>query len=234
MGAVVIITLLTGNLVEAQSIRDRTRPTYTRDTPRDTTVTQTQAVELTLTLVEVRNQSLQTWLRTAATMDDSGSVLTSIVCSADAALVELGQRVRSFPPDSKSSIYQARITHIEPLLDSKDDSCVQLKATLAGKTYENSARYVMEIIIHRGVYLAIPNEAIIEEGSEQVVYVEMQTGQYMPQQIHTGLKGELYSAVMHGLESGDRVVTLGSFFIDAQHKLKANQQEAMSNAHLHH
>ena len=66
------------------------------------------------------------------------------------------------------------------------------------------------------------------------MYVEQHPGHYVPRDIHTGLMGELYAEVLHGLELGERVVTFGSFFIDAEHKLKETEQDAMSNAHHDH
>ena len=48
--------------------------------------------------------------------------------------------------------------------------------------------------------------------------------QYTPHEIHTGIQGELYTQVLDGVKDGDQVVTFGSFFIDAEHKLKATEQ----------
>ena len=63
-------------------------------------------------------------------------------------------------------------------------------------------------------------EAIIEEGDKHIVYVQQQPGLYLPQEIHTGIQGELYTQVLDGAKDGDQVVTFGSFFIDAEQKLK--------------
>ena len=215
---------------DAQSIRDRTRP----DAAPTTTLSESQAVELTLTLVRAETTNLQTWVRTAGALDESGTMLTQCLQAPNADLVAIGQRVRAFPPDTKSSVYQAAVSQVE----ARDD-CVWVEVTLARPTFERAPRYVMEIIVDRGNYLAIPNEAIIEEGDRQIVYKQTAPGQYMPQEIHTGLNGELYAEVMHGLEAGDMVVTFGSFFIDAEHKLKGTGQDGMSDApmgdaHLHH
>lgn len=196
---------------QAQGIRDRTRP----EPPPDTAISESQAVDLTLTLVATAPTALQTWVRTAGTLDETGRKLTACAHDPNAEQVMPGQRVRAFPPDSKSSIYQARVSSVSP---GKD--CVVIEAVLSGPTYEHAPRYVMEIVVERGMYLAIPNEAIIEEGDKQIVYVEHKPGQYMPMEIQTGLKGELYVQVLSGLSAGDRVVTFGSFFIDAQHKLE--------------
>jgi len=209
----------------AQGVRDRTRPSYTRDS----TVSESQAAELTLTLAPVARRTLQTWVRTAATLDAAGKTLTTCIGGPDAALIRAGQRVRAFPPDSKASIFQARVDRVAAQTD-----CVLVEATLSGTSNWDAARYVMEIIVDRGQFLAVPNEAIIEEGDRQIVYVEQHPGHYVPQELSTGLKGELYTEVLQGLSEGDQVVTLGSFFIDADYKLKAPDQGATSNAHQHH
>jgi len=220
-----LLSLLIAVAVEAEGIRDRIRP----DTVRDTSVTTSQAAELTLTLVRAASQDLQTWVRTAARIDDTGRKLVANLCSANAGLVQPGQRVRAFPPDSKSSIYRASIIRVLPR-----NNCTTVEATLSGTTYERTPYYVMEIVVQRGKFLSIPNEAIIEEGDRQIVYVQQHPGHYMPQEIRTGLQGELYTQIQQGLSEGDEVVTLGSFFIDADHKLKTSQQGGMSHAHMHH
>lgn len=214
---------------QAQGVRDRTRPDVA-----PTHLTDTQSLELTLTLVRAETTTLQTWVRTAGAPGESGTTLEACVRVPNAELVSVGQRVRAFPPDSKSSVYQATVSRV----DVRGD-CVQIEAALARPTFERAPRYVMEIIVDRGDYLAIPNEAIIEEGDKQIVYKQYAPGQYMPLEIHTGLKGELYAEVMHGLEAGDMVVTFGSFFIDAEHKLKGTGQDGMGDApmgdaHIHH
>jgi Cu(I)/Ag(I) efflux system membrane fusion protein len=80
----------------------------------------------------------------------------------------------------------------------------------------------------------VPNEAIIEREGSQVVYMQRQPGQFDPVEIRTGLKGELYTEVLDGLAEGDHVVTLGSFFIDADYRLKADPSSAAGNAHHNH
>ena len=109
-----------------------------------------------------------------------------------------------------------------------------VEVTLASSGRENSTNYVMEIIVDRGEFLAVPNEAIIEEGDKRVVYLEHHPGMYVPQEVHTGLQGEIYTQVLHGLTEGDKIVTFGSFFIDSEYKLKSSGDPAAGNEHQHH
>ena len=217
--------LLVPCLLAAQSPRDRTRPAVSKETA----VTDNQATDLTLTLSQASMRPIQTWVRTAGSIGKNAKVLTAYLFPPDAGLVKVGQRVRAFPPDSKSSVYQAWITRVV-----NQGERVMAEATLAGTGRANSPTYVMEIIVDQGRFLSVPNEAIIEEGARRIVYVQPQPGRYVPQEIHTGLQGELYTQVLHGLNEGDQAVTFGSFFIDSEHKLKNTGQNAPANDHQHH
>ena len=197
----------------AQGLRE-----HTRLTPRgSTSVTESQAKELTLTLTQVAVRPIQIWVRTAGLVDGTGKTVTAAVSSAEGLFVRVGQRVRAFPPESRASMYQARISQVMPQGDR-----VLVKATLAGPGRQGSTRYVLEIVTERGEFLSVPNEAIMETGGKQVVYVQQQQGRYVPRQIQVGVQGELYTQVLDGLKPGEQVVTFGSFFIDAEHKLKGS------------
>ena len=226
------IALLTGMGVltplSSAGIRDHTRPSYT-----ETEVNQTQADDLNLTLVTTAPQNLQTWLRIAAKLDSTKQYLNATLCNPNPALIKINQRVRAFPPDAKSSIYQARIHKLKP----NKQKCQKIKARLATVATKRSSYFVMEILIQRGRYLAIPKEAIIQEGGQQIVYVRNNKKNFTPRSIKTGLKGELYTQVLSGLNLGEQVATFGSFFIDAEYKLKSNttsNNSDMPHAHHHH
>lgn len=194
-------------------MRDHTRPTPDRSTP----VTESQAGELTLTLTDAAIRPIQVWVRTAGVLDSSRKTVTASVPAAEGALVRVGQRVRAFPPDSRSRMYQARVSQVAPRGDR-----TLVSATLVGTGADGSARYILEIVTERGEFLSVPNEALIETGGTRVVYVLQPAGGYAPREVSTGVQGELFTQVIDGLKAGEQVVTIGSFFIDAEHKLKGS------------
>ena len=196
----------------AQDVRQHTRLAG----PKSTAVNESQAAALTLTVSAVTPRLIQTWVRTAGTIDKTGKVLAASISGPEAALVKVGQRVRAFPPSAKSSMYQAYVTRVTPRPGGVD-----VDASLTAFGRQNATHYVMEIVVERGPFLAIPNEAIIEEGNRRVVYIQRAAGQFVPQEIQTGIQGELLTEITGGLNDGDQVVTFGSFFIDAEHKLKS-------------
>jgi len=212
--SLLVVWLLVGGIASAQDVRQ-----HTRLAPRGTRITQSQAEALTLTLGTASVRPVQTWIRTAGTIDKTGKILSGTLSSAEAALVKVGQRVRAFSPSSKSSMYQAYVTRVSP---RGHDAAIEV--TLAASGRLNTTLYVLEIVVEQGPFLAVPNEAIIEEGDKHIVYVQ-QGGEYVPREVHTGIQGELLTQILDGLEQDTPVVTFGSFFIDAEHKLKGTAQD---------
>ena len=214
-----VMSLAAAQAAAAQGVRE-----HTRLVPRGTVVSESQAEALTLTIGAVTPRLVQTWVRAAGTIDKTNKILSADLRGPDAAMVKVGQRVRAFSPSSKSSMYQAFVTRVTPRAGG-----AAVESTLKSSGRQNTTLYVIEIVVEQGPFLSVPNEAIIEEGDTHVVYVQQQPGQYAPREIHIGIQGELYSQVLDGVKDGDRVVTFGSFFIDAEHKLKGTEQDPQAS-----
>lgn len=193
--------------------RERTRPSPRRST----TVTESQASELTLTVTDVSIRPIQIWVRAAGAIDDARRTVTAHVDGAAAERVRVGQRVRAFSPESRSRMYQANVSQV---MRGADRTTV--RATLMGQSLEASRHFILEIVTEHGEFLSVPNEAIIETGGKRLVYVQEADGGYAAREVQLGAQGELFTEVTDGLKAGEQVVTFGSFFIDAEHKLKGS------------
>ncbi|HZM92209.1 MAG TPA: hypothetical protein VFB92_02265 [Vicinamibacterales bacterium] len=211
IGALITTTTIVAG-VSAQSIRDHVRLKGNR-----TTVTEAQATELTLTVTEVSVRPIQVWVRAAGTVDESRKTVTAVLPAADGKRVRPGQRARVFSPESRSRMYQGNVSQVVPAVDE-----VTLKVMLMGQALEKSRHYILEVVTEDGEHLSVPNEAIIDRGGQTLVYVQDSSGEYSPREIKAGVQGELFTQVIDGLKSGEHVVTIGSFFIDAEHKLKGS------------
>jgi len=172
------------------------------------------ASPINTTVGDVSTRPVQTWIRTAGVLIDESNDVAVSLRHPDTALVKVGQRVRAFRIESRSSMYQGQVVSVKP---NAAGAAVTIRLKSAS---QEGKRYLLEIIADRGGHLSVPNEAIIEEGTHQVVYVQRRSGDYVPRDIQTGIKGELFTQVTAGLMEGERVVTFGSFFIDAAFKMK--------------
>ena len=78
----------------------------------------------------------------------------------------------------------------------------------------------VEIKVHLGRKLAVPEGAIIDTGLRQIAIVDKGSGYFEPREVKVGSKVENYYEVIKGLKAGERVVTSANFLIDSESKLK--------------
>ena len=105
---------------------------------------------------------------------------------------------------------------------AEGDRRTSVTVTLSGPAHAGSARYMLEIVTEPLEVLSVPNEAIIETGGKHMVYVQTEKGRYVPREIAARASGRALHTGADGLKAGEQVVTFGSFFIDADHKLKGS------------
>jgi Cu(I)/Ag(I) efflux system membrane fusion protein len=81
-----------------------------------------------------------------------------------------------------------------------------------------------DALLRMGHVLAIPESAAIDTGTQQIVYREILPGQYEGVKVVlgprlTGVDEAPYYPLLYGLAAGERVVTSGSFLLDAETRL---------------
>ncbi len=69
--------------------------------------------------------------------------------------------------------------------------------------------------------LAVPDSAVIETGTKQIVILDLGEGRFEPRAVQLGMRGDGYTEVRDGIAEGDRVVIAANFLIDAESNLKA-------------
>ena len=82
----------------------------------------------------------------------------------------------------------------------------------------------IEALASKATALAVPDSAVIDSGSRQVVLIEKGEGRFAPREVKLGARGGGYTEVLDGLSEGERVVTSANFLIDAESNLKAALQ----------
>lgn len=76
--------------------------------------------------------------------------------------------------------------------------------------------------------LSVPDSAILDSGTRQVVLVQADEGRFEPRTVKIGHQADGFSEVLEGLQDGDKVVTRANFLIDAESNLKS-ALDSMSN-----
>ena len=83
------------------------------------------------------------------------------------------------------------------------------------------ANVVLDAILSDRPVLAVPESAIIDSGTQQVVLVERGEGKFEPRPVKLGAHADGSYEVRDGLSANERVVVSANFLIDAESNLKA-------------
>ena len=69
--------------------------------------------------------------------------------------------------------------------------------------------------------LSVPENAVMDTGSKQAVFVDKGQGRFEPREVKLGHRGSGYVEVRQGVADGEQVVVSANFLIDAESNLKA-------------
>ena len=111
---------------------------------------------------------------------------------------------------------------VYPTLDPKTRTAkVRVELDNADEKLKPDMYANVELQADLGTKLAIPQDAVIESGQKQVVFLHHGGGRLEPRLIQTGAKTGAWYEVIEGLKEGDHVVTSANFLIDSESRLKA-------------
>ena len=86
---------------------------------------------------------------------------------------------------------------------------------------KDSAKYLAKLTAPpAGTVLAVPEQAVIDTGSQTLVYVQREPGVFEGVEVKLGPRRAGYYSVLDGLSRGDQVASAGAFLIDAETRLE--------------
>jgi Cu(I)/Ag(I) efflux system membrane fusion protein len=77
------------------------------------------------------------------------------------------------------------------------------------------------INVDLGDKLSVPQEAVMDTGTRQIVFVKTKPGKYEPREVQVGYETGGYYEIISGLRPGETVVTSANFLIDSESKIKS-------------
>jgi Cu(I)/Ag(I) efflux system membrane fusion protein len=72
--------------------------------------------------------------------------------------------------------------------------------------------------------LVVPTNAVLDSGTEQVVFAALGDGLFQPRKVTIGRRLGDSTEILAGLTEGDQVATGASFFLDSESQLRASLQ----------
>jgi RND family efflux transporter MFP subunit len=84
---------------------------------------------------------------------------------------------------------------------------------------------IVSLQVDLGERVVIPDEAILDSGLRQIVFLDAGEGRLLPQEVVAGPRSDGRVAILSGLSGGEKIVVSGTFLVDAESRLKAAVQE---------
>ncbi len=145
------------------------------------------------------------------------------VYEQDIARIRVGQPVHVTIDAFPDKTFEARVAFIYPSLDSATRT-TPIRVTLAnpGGLLRPGMFAHVDVTTGGGTpRLTVPASAVIDDGSRQVVLLDLGDGRFKPKAVKLGQRGTDDVEILDGLNAGDRVVTSANFLIDSESNLKS-------------
>ncbi|MCU1326924.1 MAG: Cation efflux system protein CusB [Bryobacterales bacterium] len=143
------------------------------------------------------------------------------VYETDLPFVRVGQVAEVKLPYSAGSRMRGGIDFIYPFLDPKTGT-VQVRMTFAnpGQQLKPEMFANITVAVSGGRQVTIPQDAVMDTGTEQYVFIDKGNGYVQPRQVKVSAGSGERVGISQGLEAGERVVTGANFIVDAESRLK--------------
>lgn len=158
------------------------------------------------------------------TVSDLSSVwATADIFEYEVPFVHVGQRVAFSLSYYPGKTYSGTISYIYPTVDPQTRTVkVRVQVPNPEFTLKPQMFADAQLQVNYGTQILVPQEAVLDAGTVQQVFVVHDGGAFEPRKVTLGPAIDGYVAVLSGLKPGERVVTSGNFLIDSESRLKTS------------
>jgi Cu(I)/Ag(I) efflux system membrane fusion protein len=147
--------------------------------------------------------------------------VVSQVSEPDMALVKPGLEERITVTGLPGTVYSSHIDYVYPVINEQTRT-LEVRSTLPnpGETLKPQMFATVEISVGLGKRLAVPEDAVMDTGERQIVYVDRGEGMFEPRAVTSGIRAGGRREIISGLKSGERVAASALFLIDSEAQLR--------------
>jgi membrane fusion protein, copper/silver efflux system len=126
-------------------------------------------------------------------------------------------------------LWNGRVAYIYPTLDPQTRTAkVRIDLPNPGFQLKPQMFADVQLQVNYGRQIVVPQEAVLDSGERQTVFVAAGDGHFEPRLIKAGPQMDGNVIVLSGLQPGETIVSSGNFLIDSESQLK-NAMEGMQH-----
>jgi len=155
--------------------------------------------------------------------DLSSVWIVADVYEQDIGLIRTGSKAKVSISAYPDKSFAGTITYVYPTLKPETRTVpVRLEIANPGQLLKPAMFAQVELPVGgKGKVLTVPNSAVLDSGTRQIVLVQLAEGRFEPREVKLGSRTDTYVEVMGGVKEGEEVVVAANFLIDAESNLKA-------------
>lgn len=159
----------------------------------------------------------------------------------DLSLIDAGMAVRLDFPSAPNAPANGRINYVYPTIDPKTRTGeIRIEVDNSAGLLRPGAYANIVFELSDQPRLSVPTEAVLTDSRGDHVIIALGDGRFAGRSIHTGIKSNGRTEVLHGLREGERVVASGQFMLDSEINLReglsklGSPNDATDHAHVGH
>jgi len=155
--------------------------------------------------------------------DLSSVWLVGKVFEQDLALVQVGAPVTVTAVAYPGKIFHGTVAFISPVLQPETRTA-QVRVELVNHAGLLKPSMYGSVELAAGLRtprLAVPDDAILDSGTRQLVLIDRGDGAFEPRTVTSGIHADGYTEILAGVAAGEAVVVNGNFLIDSESNLRA-------------
>jgi Cu(I)/Ag(I) efflux system membrane fusion protein len=156
--------------------------------------------------------------------DLSSIWLLADVFEQDLSLIHAGETARIRVDAYPDKALQGKVTFVYPTVTPETRTAkVRIEIPNPGGALKPAMYARVELAAGRGERkaLTVPDSAVLDTGTRQLVLIRRGEGAFEPRPVKTGARTDGYIEVLDGLQLGEEVVISANFLIDAESNIKA-------------
>lgn len=154
-------------------------------------------------------------------VDTSTVWVVSDIYEHELALVRTGQQAEITLDSLPGKVFVAAIEYVAPIL-AGETRTAKIRFSLDNQAGDLKPQMFAKVAlkIDLGSRLVVPEDALINTGVRQLVYVDKGEGYFEPREVKVGVKAEGMAEILSGLQAGEKVASAATFLIDSEARLK--------------
>ncbi len=144
------------------------------------------------------------------------------VYESEIGLVQPGQEATLTIDAFPGVVFRGKVSYLRPHLDMQTRTLkVRMEFPNPDLKLKPEMYAHVELRIPLGRRLAVPDSAVFDSGTRQLVFVETGPGSFEPRDVKLGVRTEGAAEVLQGLKPGETVSSSATFLIDSESQLRA-------------